>query len=661
MESIGMKASQSPAGNTIGEESTRSLTSQSSYITNLIAEIKEHYGSYPPPFITHGKRHQPGEVNSVVLAAEDGRYPQAPVKRVDLIHRRWDDHSTFSTLELDGSSHIVKSMSGGCTGNAKGGAAIRLWEGPHMGFSKLCIAFPDKGPMAAVTGKRKATTSPRLVAPSTDPPQKRILRASKPLRASDVGVIYNWTDPHDNDFPPSLDARQASERKVSPKNRLDERKSEGACARRTNEKSTEDSSSSESSESSEDLDPFLTSRSRPSIKASHSLLTPRNSVSRAGLSAGQRNSEPVNSATAQSPPSFLTPDEIDKLVFQLKEEGKSFHDIRDHMDKMTGQTTTRNTWSSRYYNRILKKGTTASNAARSNSTFPLKEADEITETLIRLRAEGKTWKIIGERMRDMTGQASPSSTWASRYYKLDQIKPKRGQRPVRDSKEPRRRKSDSGQEEDKVDVEDESPRHRFDSARDSQDHKNKTVAGHRKIQGEHFSTEGLRPTRLRTVNSSFDPTSPLYFGVNDTKMPEASSKPAIQYESILSPHKFNRTVLRISHSGAFTPLKLRSCPTMSDLFNSVLSVCGMTDRPNNVEALRAIFTWLPADDGSRTMLLKKDFEDSFEFLLETVDEAPCWETENGKCTVSIELVLHNITGEPLQNRWVGQWPASDAR
>ena len=37
------------------------------------------------------------------------------------------------------------------------------------------------------------------------------------------------------------------------------------------------------------------------------------------------------------------------------------------------------------------------------------------------------------------------------------------------------------------------------------------------------------------------------------------------------------------------------------------------------------------------MLLKERYEDSFEFFLETVDEAPCW-ADGGKCTVNVEVV-----------------------
>jgi hypothetical protein len=59
------------------------------------------------------------------------------------------------------------------------------------------------------------------------------------------------------------------------------------------------------------------------------------------------------------------------------------------------------------------------------------------------------------------------------------------------------------------------------------------------------------------------------------------------------------------------------------------------------------------------MLLKEGLEDSFEFLLETIDEAPCWETENGKCTVHVEVVHRNISDEPAGEGSIGNWPSTD--
>jgi hypothetical protein len=60
--------------------------------------------------------------------------------------------------------------------------------------------------------------------------------------------------------------------------------------------------------------------------------------------------------------------------------------------------------------------------------------------------------------------------------------------------------------------------------------------------------------------------------------PEPVTKPATSSMPTLASHKLNRTTLRISHSGSFTPLKLRSCRTISDLFDTVASICDL--KPN---------------------------------------------------------------------------------
>lgn len=106
----------------------------------------------------------------------------------------------------------------------------------------------------------------------------------------------------------------------------------------------------------------------------------------------------------------------------------------------------------------------------------------------------------------------------------------------------------------------------------------------------------------------------------------------------LAPNKLARTTLRIADSNTYTPLKLRSCADISALFSKVLDICGLTDRKDAVEALKLTFEWVPEADEERNMLLKERYEDSFEFFLEMVDEAPCW-AEGKKCTVGVEVVL----------------------
>lgn len=58
-----------------------------------------------------------------------------------------------------------------------------------------------------------------------------------------------------------------------------------------------------------------------------------------------------------------------------------------------------------------------------------------------------------------------------------------------------------------------------------------------------------------------------------------------------------------------------------------------------VSGIRASFDWKLERDVDRAILLKRDFPDTFEVLLEIVDGAPCWGMEGGRCGVAVEVVL----------------------
>ena len=58
-----------------------------------------------------------------------------------------------------------------------------------------------------------------------------------------------------------------------------------------------------------------------------------------------------------------------------------------------------------------------------------------------------------------------------------------------------------------------------------------------------------------------------------------------------------------------------------------------------MSGIRATFTWKGDKDVDRAILLKRDFPDCFEVLLEIIDGAPCWGEEGGRCGVAVEVVL----------------------
>lgn len=576
----------------------------SSHLSNSVKEAKKYYGHHVrPPFVINSSKapHTSGDTRSLVLAADDGKYPQAPVKHIELTYRLWDDGCLFTTVELDGLSHIVKSISGGATGSTPGGSVFRLWLGPDEGFSKIPIAYPDKGPMSSVLGMKKALPSPHSTAPSTDPSRKRIVRASRSLRASDSGIIYNWTDPHDNDFPPHVICRRASTR-PRPKTIV-----------------TSDSSSSSSSDSDEDaaINSLLNANSSeyPELPENVDLLTPGSSVPRALPSAKKDITHFTGVTRTQSRAGQLQhSDETDAVLVQMRQAGKTWQAIADHFCATSGYRGSGSKWCSRY-DKINRKG-----------------AATIT--------------------RD---EAARSQTW------IPQKRPRKG------SQDSSNDETESNDETDDYDVKRDPAKSKFHLAPHAR-RAGAVTKAHRYSEGD--TTIAVRrssgqlngnqppPLRLRPVNSQYPPASPFYFGTSGEATP--NHLPAVT-PSPLAPEKLNRTILHIVHSGSYTPIKLRSCPTMRSLFAAVIEICGIASHPENVEALKATFTWMPKLSSDRNMLLKEGFEDSFEFLCETIDEAPCWSNENGKCTVRLEVVHRTIAGEPLENAWAGtgKWPASD--
>jgi hypothetical protein len=164
-------------------------TAPSSQFPSLLDELRKHYGlSDKPPFAINIQRkagHRPGDIRRLVLASDDGEYPQAHVQRVDLVFRRWNKRCMFATIEINGSLQIVKCIVGGPSSRLRGPAAFKQWQSPQHGFSKVPIAFEDRGPMRAITEICQAPQSAWSAVPAArNPIRKKVLRASKPHRHS---------------------------------------------------------------------------------------------------------------------------------------------------------------------------------------------------------------------------------------------------------------------------------------------------------------------------------------------------------------------------------------------------------------------------------------------------------------------------------------------
>lgn len=97
--------------------------------------------------------------------------------------------------------------------------------------------------------------------------------------------------------------------------------------------------------------------------------------------------------------------------------------------------------------------------------------------------------------------------------------------------------------------------------------------------------------------------------------------------------------ISIPSSSDAVPLKLRSCMTISSLFDSALTICGLADQQAKVSGLRTRFGWKQNVDLNKFLMLKREFPDSFEIFLEIINNLPCWGNEDGHCVVTVEVVL----------------------
>lgn len=105
--------------------------------------------------------------------------------------------------------------------------------------------------------------------------------------------------------------------------------------------------------------------------------------------------------------------------------------------------------------------------------------------------------------------------------------------------------------------------------------------------------------------------------------------------------KQNNTILWIAipSSSDAVPIKLRSCMTIKSLFDSVLRICDLGEQQVRLSGLRTTLDWQQDADVKKTLMVKREFEESFEVFLELIDASPCWEEEHGRCVVAVEIVM----------------------
>lgn len=636
-------------------------TAPSSQLACLLDELRKHYAlSDKPPFAINIKNTAgPGDIRRLVLASDDGQYPQAHVQRVDLVFRRWNNQCMFATIEVNGSLHIIKCVVGGSPSRRCGEAAFKHWQRPQHRFSDVPIAFDDRDSIEASTKNHQVHPSAWSTVPAArNPARKKILRASKSLGHSQTNKDGGSYD-------------QPRQYACS---------SEAMFAGETSSSDSSSSSDDDEVHSSLNASPANSSKHR-SVKAdlsnSRMILTPATAISKAFPSPQRLISPRTKTLDPRRRGSKLQWDEIDKSLVQLRDEGKTFEEIKNYFAKVTGVVSSRGTWCGRYKRVTGGEGI----IGRSKRNTSLKRSRKITPP-------SDSNRNLDDDSNNETDDADLRLEPAKRAFRIPQLAQPPFIPPAASTIKVDTQRLRASHASPQVAAAGGLPAFMQETCEADRmllhmkDMQYKSWPEIRKTWTAMTGQEPARstlPSRFRRLKARLIPVPTAMpastpsipakkrrFPQNDSLsaedvLPKPAAKSTKSSMPVLASHKLHRTTLRISHSGSFTPLKLRSCRTISDLFDTVASICDMrhTAHRKTVGTLKATFAWLPANDSSRTMLLKEGLEDSFEFLLETIDEAPCWESENGKCTIHVEVVHRNISGDPVGEGSIGSWPATD--
>ena len=140
------------------------------------------------------------------------------------------------------------------------------------------------------------------------------------------------------------------------------------------------------------------------------------------------------------------------------------------------------------------------------------------------------------------------------------------------------------------------------------------------------------PHRTNSTNAA--DSAHIYQGSNHE--PPTFDPPA------LSPYKQAHTTLRIAlvpYPQQFAIHRLRSCMTIATFFSTVVGVSGYKGDKNRIFGISATFDCKSDDAADRSMVIREEWQDSFEVFLETVDGAESWTEEGGKCGVAVSLLL----------------------
>ena len=113
----------------------------------------------------------------------------------------------------------------------------------------------------------------------------------------------------------------------------------------------------------------------------------------------------------------------------------------------------------------------------------------------------------------------------------------------------------------------------------------------------------------------------------------------------LSPYKQTHTTLRIAlfpYPQQSAVQRIRSCMTIATFFSTVIGVSGYKGDRDHIFGITATFDCKPDDDPERNMVIREEWQDSFDIFLETVDGAESWTEDGGKCSLSVSLLLAEV-------------------
>lgn len=105
----------------------------------------------------------------------------------------------------------------------------------------------------------------------------------------------------------------------------------------------------------------------------------------------------------------------------------------------------------------------------------------------------------------------------------------------------------------------------------------------------------------------------------------------------LTEYKQERTILFVPLRGSksdMVPIKLSSAMTIPRFFSSVCAAAGIAEDEDRVISIMLE----PWDNGlERSIILRRDTLQAFEYLLETIDESDCWNEEGGRLSLWLKL------------------------